>query len=194
MFESGNGCNSNVGGAYTSSVWGIIIFLLILFWVFGSNRGGFGAGNAWGMPYGGGFGYGMPFGAWGLNEHTPKDNDNRLARLQATMDKDTAVLNGNLDLGFRTVLNNADNNTNKIIMENLQARNAQLERENTKLYIDAQNDRIKSAIGASNAELNHRLDIIQGNMIQRPPFYPTGCVPCVTNCCGGGDSGCGCNG
>lgn len=193
MFESGNGCNGNVGGAYTSSVWGIIIFLLILFWVFGSNRNGFGAGNAWGMPYGGGFGYGMPFGAWGLNEHTPKDNDNRLAQLQATMDKDTAVLEGQLDLGFRTVLNNADNNTNKIIEDNLRARIGELERENTKLYINAQNDQIKGAIGASNAELNHRLDIIQGNMISRPPFYPSGCVPCVTNCCGG-DSGCGCNG
>lgn len=188
MFGSGN---EGTAGAYSSSVWGIIIFLLILFWVFGNRGGcgnGFGFGNGCGMPWGG-MG-GMPFGAWGLNEHTPKDNDARLAQLQATMDKDTAVLNGNLDLGFRTVLNNADNNANKIIEYAQNQRIAELERENTKLFFNAQNDQIKGQIAASNAELNHRLDIIQGNMIQRPPFYPSGCVPCVTNCCGG-DGGCG---
>lgn len=178
--------NGSVGGMYSSSVWGIIIFLLILFWCFG-NRNGFG-GNA--MPYGG-----MPFGImgdfptrWSNNEHTPKENDARLAQLQATMDKDTAVLNGQLDLGFRTVLNNADNNANKIIEYAQNQRIAQLERENTQLYINGQNDVIKSLIGASNSELNHRLDMIQSNMVQRPPFYPQGCVPCT---CG---SGCGCNG
>lgn len=186
---TGENCSGNVAGAYSSSVWGIIIFLLILFWVFGNrNNNGWG-NNGWGMPFGnGGF---NPF--WGNNEHTPKDNDARLSDIKATMDKDTAVLEGQLDLGFRTVLNNADNNANRIIEDNLRARIGQLERENTKLYIDAQNDQIKAAIGAGNSELNHRLDIIQGNMITKPPFYPTGCVPCVTNCCGG-DSGCGCNG
>lgn len=182
-------CDSNAGnvaGAYSSSMWGIVIFFLILFWVFSGNRNGFGFGNGWGG------GCGMPFGfnGWGNNEHTPKDNDARLSTLQADMAKDTAILDGKLDLGFRTVLNNADNNANKIIEYAQNQRIAELERENTKLYINAQNDQIKTAIGASNSELNHRLDIIQGNMIQRPPFYPSGCVPCVSNCCG--DSGCGC--
>lgn len=187
----GNDCYNSGNGvaAYGSNVWGIIIFLLILFWVFGNRNGAFGNGG-YGMPFGMG---GMPFGAWGLNEHTPKDNDARLADIKATMDKDTAVLKGDLDLGFRTVLNNADNNANKVIMDNLKARNDELARENTRLYINAQNDQIKAVIGASNAELNHRLDIIQGNMLTRPPFYPQGCSPCVSNCCGG-DGGCGCPG
>lgn len=184
----GNCESGNTAGAYTSSVWGIIIFLLILFWVFGSNRNGFGPGNAFGMPYGNGFGG----WGWGNNEHTPKDNDARISTLQADMAKDTAILDGKLDLGFRTVLNNADNNANKIIEYAQNQRIAQLERENTKLYINGQNDLIKGQIAAGNAELNHRLDIIQGNMISRPPFYPSGCVPCVTNCCGG-DGGCGNN-
>lgn len=180
-------CDSGTAaGAYSSSVWGIIIFLLILFWVFGSRNG---CGNGFG--FNNGCGYGMPWGmnGWGNNEHTPKDNDARLSTLQADMAKDTAILDGKLDLGFRTVLNNADNNANKIIEYAQSQRIAELERENTKLYINAQNDQIKNAIGASNAELNHRLDIIQGSMISKPPFYPSGCVPCVTNCCGG-DGGC----
>lgn len=183
--ESGSGA-----GAYTSSVWGIIIFLLILFWVFGNRNGcgnGFGFNNGCGMPWGG---MGMPYGAWGLNEHTPKDNDNRLANLQATMEKDTAVLTGQLETAFREVINNQNNNAGRIVEDNLRARNAELERENTKLYINAQNDQIKASIAASNSELNHRLDIIQGSMLTRPPFYPMGCSPCVSNCCGDG----GCNG
>lgn len=186
----GENCGGNAAGMYSSSVWGIIIFLLILFWVFGNRNNGGWNGNGWATPWGG-MG-GMPFGAWGLNEHTPKDNDNRLANLQATMEKDTAVLTGQLETAFREVINNQNNNAGRIVEDNLRARNAELERENFRLYVNAQNDQIKAAIGSSNAELNHRLDILQGQMITKPPFYPSGCVPCVTNCCGG-DSGCGCN-
>lgn len=180
MYNSDN-CGS--GGAWMSSMWGIVIFFLILFWVFSGNRNGFGNGFAY--PNG----YGFPGMGWGLNEHTPKDNDARLADINANMAKDTAILDGKLDLGFRTVLNNADNNANKIIEYAQNQRIQQLERENTQLFITAQNDSIKNMMLLQQGQTDRRLDAIEAQMLKQPPVYPTVCVPCSSNCCGGG---CGC--
>lgn len=169
--------NSGSAGAYSSSVWGIIIFLLILFWVFGNNRNGFANGVCAGNVY-------------GNNEHTPKDNDCRLAEIKATMDKDTAVLTGQLETAFRQVINQSNVNTDRIIDGQREQYIRTLERENFKLYSNAQTDQLKYALLGSNAELNRRLDGIECQMLKRPPVYPRTCVPCSTPM-GGCDSGCG---
>lgn len=171
-------CGSNTG------IWFIVLFFLILFW--GGNGFGNGfnrAGNAWGAS-------GMP---WGNNEHTPKDNDARLADINANMAKDTAILDGKLDLGFRTVLNNQDNNTNKIIEYQQNQYIKQLERQNMELFSTIQSGNILNKLTASNAQVNSRLDLIENNMLRRPPFWPRGCSPCTSGICGDND-GCGCSG
>lgn len=183
--NSGNcGCG-NYGG--NTGIWFIVLFFLILFWGGGNGfGGGFNrAGNGWGWGASG-----MP---WGNNEHTPKDNDNRLAALQADMGKDTAILDGKLDLGFRTVLQNADNNANKIIEYQQNQYIKQLEQRNMELFATAQNNAILNKLTASNAQVNSRLDMIENNMLTRPPFWPRGCSPCTSGICGDND-GCGCSG
>lgn len=167
--------NSDGAGAYSSSVWGIIIFLLILFWVFGSGRNGF-ANGVTGSNY-------------GNNEHTPKDNDCRLAEIKATMDKDTAVLTGQLESAFRQVINQSNVNTDKIIDGQREQYIRTLERENFKLYSNSQTDQLKYALLGSNAELNRRLDGIECQMLKRPPVYPRTCTPCSSTLCS--DGGCG---
>lgn len=171
--------NEGAGGAYTSSVWGIIIFLLILFWVFGNRNGmGFGAPGAGAM-------------CWGNNEHTPKDNDARLTDIKATMDKDTAVLTGQLETAFRQVINQSNVNTDRVIDGQREQYIRTLERENFKLFSTAQTDQLKYAMLGSNAELNRRLDGIECQMLKRPPVYPQVCVPCSSSLADGG-CGCGC--
>lgn len=182
----GENCGTNVSYGSNMGIWFIVLFFLILFWGGngiggGFNRAGNGCGWGWGAS-------GMP---WGNNEHTPKDNDNRLATLQADMGKDTAILDGKLDLGFRTVINNQDNNTNKIIEAGLRDRISQLERQNMELFATAQSNNILNKLTASNAQVNSRLDMIENNMLRRPPFYPRGCSPCTSGIC---DDGCGCSG
>lgn len=184
----GENCGGNAAGMYSSSVWGIIIFLLILFWAFGNRNNGFGNGNGWGMPLGAAA---MP---WGNNEHTPKDNDARLAALHADMAKDTAILDGKLDLGFRTVLNNQDNNTNKIIEFQQNQYIKQLERENMELFAKSQSSAILNQMQANQCQTNNRLNLIENNMLVRPPFYVRGCSPCTSTLGDLDGCGCGCSG
>ena len=165
------------------SIWGIVIFFLILFWVFMGGNGGFFGRNGWG-PNGWN-------GSWGLNEHTPKDNSRELSDLKCTMDKDTAVLQGQLDTAFRTVMNNDNVNTAAILSGQKDLYIKQLEQQATQLFITGQNDQTRFLMQMFNAEQNRRLDSIEANMLRRPPVYPTVCVPCSSNCCGS-SSGCGC--
>lgn len=175
-------CNYGYGGSNTG-IWFIVLFFLILFWGGNGFGNGFNRGNGWNAG-------GLP---WNNNEHTPKDNDNRLATLQADMGKDTAILDGKLDLGFRTVINNNDNNTNKIIEAGLREKISQLERQNMELFSTIQSGNILNKLTASNAQVNSRLDMIENNMLRRPPFWPRGCSPCTSGICGDND-GCGCSG
>lgn len=182
MYQN-DGCGSGAG-AWMSSMWGIVIFFLILFWVFSGNRNGFGNGfvngwNGWNAT-------GMP---WGLNEHTPKDNDARLSEIKATMDKDTAVLTGQLETAFREVINVSNTNTGRVLDGQKDLYIKQLERENTQLFITAQNDALKNQMLMLQGATDRRLDSIEAQMLKVPPVYPTVCVPCSTNCCGG-RSGC----
>lgn len=189
MFTDCNYGNCGNYGGYGGSntgIWFIVLFFLILFWGGNGLGGGFNrAGNGWGWGASG-----MP---WGANEHTPKDNDNRLATLQADMGKDTAILDGKLDLGFRTVLNNQDNNTNRIIEYQQNQYIKQLEQRNQELFSTIQSGNILNKLTASNAQVNSRLDMIENNMLRRPPFWPRGCSPCTSGICGDND-GCGCSG
>lgn len=145
------------------SIWGIVIFLLILFWFFagGNNR------------------------AWGNCRETPADAK-ALADLHCMAGRNFEVLTTQLETAFRQTINNDNLNTARILDGQKDLYISQLERENTKLYIDSKHDQTLFALQASNAELNRRLDGIDCNMLKRPPVYPTVCVPCgvQNNGCG----------
>lgn len=155
-----------------SSSWGFVIFFLILFWFMG-NGNGFGFGNR------------GNFGGWGNNEHTPKDNSSDLSDLKCTMNKDTAVLQGQLETAFRAVINNDNVNTAAILSGQKDLYIKQLEQQATQMFISGQNEQTRNMLLQLNAEQNRRLDSIECNMLRRPPVYPTVCVPCAqnTNCC-----------
>lgn len=171
-------CGGNTG------IWFIVLFFLILFWGGNGFGGGFGRNNAWGAS-------GL---AWGNNEHTPKDNDNRLSTLQADMAKDTAILDGKLDLGFRTVINNQDNNTNKLIEYQQNQYIKQLEQRNLELFATSQSNAILNQMQANQCQTNNRLNLIENNMLVRPPFYVRGCSPCTSTLGDLDGCGCGCSG
>lgn len=148
------------------SIWGIVIFLLILFWFFAGGNGN---------------------RAWGNNCRDTCADAKSLAELDCMTGRSFAVLNGNLDTAFRQVINNDNLNTARILDGQKDLYIQQLERENTKLYIDSKHDQTLFAMQAGNAELNRRLDGIECSMLKRPPVYPTVCVPCgvQNNGCGG---------
>lgn len=180
-YNYGNCGTTSCGG--NTGIWFIVLFFLILFWG-GGLGGGFGRNNAWGAAA-------MP---WGNNEHTPKDNDARLADINANMAKDTAILDGKLDLGFRTVINNQDNNTNKIIEYQQNQYIKQLERQNMELFATAQSNAILNQMQANQCATNNRLNLIENNMLVRPPFYVRGCSPCTSTLGDLDGCGCGCSG
>ena len=154
------------------SNWGVVIFFLILFWVF---MGGFG-----GPAFAAGRG-----GLWGFNETTPKDTEASIADLRCKVGTDTAVLQGQLETAFRTVINNDNTNTAAILSGQKDLYIKQLEQQATQMFITAQNDQTRNMMMMLNAEQNRRLDSIECNMLRRPPVYPTVCVPCSQgSCCG----------
>lgn len=89
MYESGSSSNA--------SIFGLAIFLLLLFMFAGWNRG-----NAYaGTQYGAGCGYGFS------NCNTDRD----VLKLETTMTAQNALNNANLDTLARTILTNQDKNT-----------------------------------------------------------------------------------
>lgn len=149
------------------SSWGVVIFFLILFWAFlgGNGFGGRGYSN--------------------VNSRETAADAKSLFDLECMTGKSFAVLNGNLETAFREVINVNNVNTARVLDGQKDLYIKQLERENTKLYIDGKHDQTLYAMQANNAELNRRLDGIECSMLKRPPVYPTVCVPCSQNSCGG---------
>lgn len=148
-----------------SSVWGVVIFFLILFWFFAGGNGN---------------------RAWGNCREACADAKS-LGDFECKTSQNLAVMTGQLDVAFREVINNNNLNTARILDGQKDLYIQQLERENTKLYIDSKHDQTLFAMQAGNADLNRRLDGIECNMLKRPPVYPTVCVPCgvQNNGCGG---------
>lgn len=168
MFDDSKSC----GG-----VWMVFFVFLILFWGFSGN-GGFGFG---------GWGRGAYAGPWmAQNEVTPLDNARSLSAVQCTLSKDTAVLEGQLETAFRQIINNDNQNTATILAGQKDLYIKQLERENTQLFVVGENEKTRNQALLLKADTDAKLASISCNMLQRPPVYPTTCVPCSTNCCGGG--------
>lgn len=144
--------------------WGGVIFFLILFWFF--------TGGNFNRAYG--------------SQRDVCADAKSLADHDCMVGRNFEVLKGNMETAFREVINQNNVNTASILAGQKDLYIQQLERENTKLYIDGKYDQTLNAMQIYNAELNRRLDGISAEMLRRPPVYPTTCVPCSTNCCGNG--------
>lgn len=152
--------------------WGIVIFFLILFWVFMGNNGCGGFG---------GFGWGRNAcaGPWmGQNEVTPFDNNRALSAIQCSLEKDTAVLQGQLETAFRQTINNDNINTAAILSGQKDLYIKQLERENTNLFVTAQNEQTRQQALLLKADTDAKLESIRCQMAKQPPVYTASCIPC----------------
>ena len=166
MFEDGK--------YYGGGIWLFFFIFLILIWGFGgSGFGGFGGWNR------GAFG---PFMA--QNEVTPLDNSRSLSAIQCTLEKDTAILEGQLETAFRQIINNDNTNTARILDGQKDLYIKQLERENTNLFVTAQNEQTRTQALLLKADTDAKLASISCQMLKQPPVYPTVCVPCAVNSCG----------
>lgn len=172
-------------------IWGIAIFLLILFAAWGgwgNNR------NAYAGPVPGGFtGCGCGFS----NCNTDRD----VLKLETAMTAQNAVSNAQLETLARTILTNQDKNTAAILDGQKDLYIRDLERIATQQFITGQNEQTRNLINMSTAqaeaksaaqtcELNHRLDVIQSEMLKRPPFQAFGGLPVVG--CNNLPAACGC--
>ena len=149
MYETSE--NHGFGG----NVWGIVIFFLILFWFNGGalfGRNGDGRYNS-------------------TNECSPMHNLDNLADIKCEQGKNFAVLNGELNTGFRTTLNQINVGVASIINAQKDQYIKQLEAKNAEMFVVAQNEQTRSL-------LDRRLDQIECQMLKRPPVYPSVCVPC----------------
>lgn len=166
--------------SYGGGMWLFFFIFLILIWGFGGNAGF------------GGWGRGAYAGPWmAQNEVTPWDNSRALSSIQCTLSKDTAVLEGQLETAFRQIINNDNQNTATILAGQKDLYIKQLERENTQLFVVGENEKTRNQALLLKADTDAKLASISCNMLQRPPVYPTVCVPCAVNSC---NSSCGYNG
>lgn len=172
-------------------IWGIAIFLLILF----AAWGGWGRN---GNSYAGAPATGCGCGFSSCN------TDRDVLKLETAMTAQNALNNANLDTLARTILTNQDKNTAAILDGQKDLYIRDLERIATQQFITSQNEQTRNLINmqtaqaeaksaAQNCELNHRLDVIQAEMLKRPPFMPFGALP-VAGCTNLPAPGCGCGG
>lgn len=164
-------------GDSKSSVWGFVIFFLILFWMVGGGMGGFGFG-ARGYHHG-----------YENNEHMPKDNQATLTDIRCAQASNFAVLNGSLDTAFRTVINNDNVNTASIIQSQKDIYTKQLEAKVNELFITSQNEQTRNQALLLKADTDAKLATIACQMAKQPPLYTASCSPCTVSSCG-----CGCGG
>lgn len=167
--------------SYGGGMWLFFFIFLILIWGFGgAGFGGYGFG-----------GRNVFAGPWmAQNEVTPLDNSRSLSAIQCTLSKDTAVLEGQLETAFRQIINNDNANTARILDGQKDLYIKQLERENTNLFVTAQNEQTRTQALLLKADTDAKLASISCQMLKQPPVYPTVCVPCAVNSCG---TSCGCS-
>ena len=84
------------------STWGVFLFLLILFAVFGGNRCGGGLFGGWGGNCGCGV---MPYG----------QADRDVLKLETAMVSGNALSTAQLETGIREIINNQNKNTAAIL-------------------------------------------------------------------------------
>lgn len=173
------------------STWGVFLFLLILFAVFGGNRCGGGLFGGWGGNCGCGV---MPYG----------QADRDVLKLETAMVSGNALSTAQLETGIRQILNNQDKNTAAILDGQKDLYIRDLERVATQQFITSQNEQTRNLIAmatanqeaksaAETAALNARLDGIECKMLKTPQFTPFGGLPLI-GCANYGGWGNGWNG
>lgn len=177
------------------STWGIFIFLLILFGLFGGNRCGGGLFGGWGNNCG----CGVVPGALAYGEG---QTDRDVLKLETAMVSANALSTAQLETGIREIINNQNKNTAEILSGQKDLYIRDLERVATQQFITAQNEQTRNLItlttanqeaksAAETAALNARLDGIECRMLKTPQFYPFGGLPMI-GCAnyGGWSNGC----
>lgn len=171
------------------STWGVFLFLLILFAVFGGNRCGGGLFGGWGGNCSCGV---MPYG----------QADRDVLKLETAMVSGNALSTAQLETGIREIINNQDRNTAAILEGQKDLYIRDLERVATQQFITGQNEQTRNLIAmatanqeakaaADTAALNARLDGIEYRMLKTPQFMPFGGMPLI-GCAnyGGWNGGC----
>lgn len=173
------------------STWGVFLFLLILFAVFGGNRCGGGLFGGWGGNCGCGV---MPYG----------QTDRDVLKLETAMVSGNALSTAQLETGIRQILNNQDKNTAAILEGQKDLYIRDLERVATQQFITSQNEQTRNLITLATANqeaksaaeacaLNNRLTQIEDKMLKAPTFTPFGGLPLI-GCANYGGWGNGWNG
>lgn len=174
------------------STWGIFLFLLILFAVFGGNRCGGGLFGGWNNGCGCGFPGALAYGEG--------QTDRDVLKLETAMVSGNALSTAQLETGIRQIINNQDKNTAAILEGQKDLYIRDLERVATQQFITSQNEQTRNLIAMSNANaeaksaaetaaLNARLDGIECKMLKTPQFYPFGGLPMIGCANYGGFSG-----
>lgn len=177
------------------STWGIFLFLLILFAVFGGNRCGGGLFGGWG----GNCGCGVVPGALAYGEG---QTDRDVLKLETAMVSANALSTAQLETGIREIINNQNKNTAAILEGQKDLYIRDLERVATQQFITSQNEQTRNLITLATANqeaksaaeacaLNNRLAQIEDKMLKAPQFTPFGGLPLI-GCAnyGGWNGGC----
>lgn len=159
------------------STWGVFLFLLILFAVFGGNRCGGGLFGGWGGNCGCGV---MPYG----------QTDRDVLKLETAMVSGNALSTAQLETGIREIINNQNKNTAAILEGQKDLYIRDLERVATQQFITSQNEQTRNLITLATANqeaksaaeacaLNNRLTQIEDKMLKAPQFVPVGGLPLI---------------
>lgn len=165
------------------STWGIFLFLLILFGLFGGNRCGGGLFGDWGNNCG----CGSVPGALAYGEG---QTDRDVLKLETAMVSANALSTAQLETGIREIINNQNKNTAEILNGQKDLYIRDLERVATQQFITSQNEQTRNLItlatanqeaksAAETASLNARLDGIECKMLKTPQFMPVGGLPLI---------------
>lgn len=178
------------------STWGIFLFLLILFGLFGGNRCGGGLFGGWNN---GGCGCGVVPGALAYGEG---QTDRDVLKLETAMVSANALSTAQLETGIREIINNQNKNTAEILNGQKDLYIRDLERVATQQFITSQNEQTRNLITLATANqeaksaaeacaLNNRLAQIEDKMLKAPQFTPFGGMPLI-GCAnyGGWNGGC----
>lgn len=166
------------------STWGIFLFLLILFGLFGGNRCGGGLFGGWNN---GGCGCGVVPGALAYGEG---QTDRDVLKLETAMVSANALSTAQLETGIRQIINNQDKNTAAILEGQKDLYIRDLERVATQQFITSQNEQTRNLITLATANqeaksaaeacaLNNRLAQIEDKMLKAPQFVPVGGLPLI---------------
>lgn len=175
------------------STWGIFLFLLILFGLFGGNRCGGGLFGGWNNSCGCGFPGALAYG----EGQTGRD----VLKLETAMVSGNALSTAQLETGIREIINNQNKNTAAILDGQKDLYIRDLERVATQQFITSQNEQTRNLITLANANaeaksaaetaaLNARLDGIECRMLKTPQFMPFGGLPLIGCANYGWNNGC----